>query len=47
MLFVYLWILLYSSVYSSKVETEVFDKMDDLVSKGKGDEAYRDLFHEM
>ena len=30
-----------------QVETEVFDKIDDLVSKGYGDEEYRDMFHEM
>jgi hypothetical protein len=30
-----------------RVETEVFDKMDELISRGYGDEAYRDLFHEI
>lgn len=30
-----------------QVETEVFDKMDIFVSRGEGDEAYRDLFNEM
>ena len=29
-----------------QVETEVFDKIDDLVSKGYGDEEYRDMFYE-
>ncbi|XP_019851718.1 PREDICTED: dedicator of cytokinesis protein 2-like isoform X2 [Amphimedon queenslandica] len=29
-----------------RIETEIFEKMDFLVSKGYGDEAYRDLFHD-
>ena len=30
-----------------QVETEVFDKMDDLVSRGHGDEEYKEMFHDM
>ena len=30
-----------------QVEMEVFDKMDNLVSQGEGDEEYRDLFRDM
>lgn len=32
---------------SMQVETEVFDKMDDLIAGGRGDEEYRDLFQDM
>ena len=30
-----------------QIEMEVFDKMDNFVSQGEGDEAYRDLFCDM
>ena len=30
-----------------QVETEVFDKMDDLLFKGRGDEEYKEMFHDM
>ena len=30
-----------------QVETEVFDKMDELVTSGRGDEEYRELFQDM
>ena len=36
-------IFLYTLV---QVEMEVFDKVDDLISKGYGDEEYRDVFHD-
>ena len=34
-------------VVSLQVETEVFDKMDDLIASGRGDEEYRELFKDM
>lgn len=30
-----------------QVETEVFDKMDELIASGWGDEEYRELFRDM
>ena len=30
-----------------RVETEVFDKMDDLLFKGRGDEEYKEMFNDM
>ena len=31
----------------TQVETEVFDKIDDLIASGRGDEEYRELFQDM
>ena len=42
----YLDLLLCRNAYV-QVETEVFDKIDDLVSRGQGDEEYKEMFHEM
>ena len=39
----YLWCFL----FFSQVETEVYDKIDDLVTSGRGDEEYGELFQDM
>ena len=31
----------------TQVETEVFDKIDELIASGRGDEEYRELFKDM
>ena len=33
--------------YVVQVETEVFDKMDELLFSGHGDEEYKEMFSEM
>lgn len=40
-------VCVYLSLSTLQVETEVFDKIDDLLFKGKGDEEYKEMFHDM
>ena len=40
-------IVLAVSVCVMQVETEIFDKIDELIASGHGDEEYRELFKEM
>lgn len=40
-------VLLINNFFSFKVETELIDKLDILVSENKGDDEYRQLFNTM